>query len=177
MIRDERTRERGEREDFGVGAPRRPPEYEREAVAIDALQRRGYRASFTAEPGGLRLTGSTRLVEPEDVRIREVYRFEGKSDPDDMSVVYALEALDGTRGILIDAYGSYADPNVGAVLDRVPTGAPGRRWRRGRWWTVLVGGAAVGLAVIAALVARRPRGARPEAGPANGGSARPRRAA
>jgi hypothetical protein len=30
------------------------------------------------------------MLRPEDVRIREFYRFEGVSDPDDLSVVYAL---------------------------------------------------------------------------------------
>jgi len=34
-----------------------------------------------------------------------------------MSIVYALEGSDGTRGILVDAFGTYADPAVGAVLD------------------------------------------------------------
>ena len=51
--------------------------------------------------------------------IRDYYRFEGTSDPDDMSIVYALEGSDGTRGILVDAFGTYADPAVGAVLDRM----------------------------------------------------------
>lgn len=46
-------------------------------------------------------------------------RFEGTSDPDDMSVIYALEARDGMRGTLTDACGSYADPAVGAVVDRM----------------------------------------------------------
>ena len=38
----------------------------------------------------------------------EVYRFEGMSDPDDNAVVYALEAADGTKGVIVDAYGTYA---------------------------------------------------------------------
>jgi len=34
-----------------------------------------------------------------------------------MAVVYAIEEQGGTRGILTDAYGAYADPAVGAMLD------------------------------------------------------------
>jgi hypothetical protein len=34
-----------------------------------------------------------------------------------MAVVYAIEGRGGTRGILTDAYGAYADPAVGAMLD------------------------------------------------------------
>jgi hypothetical protein len=41
------------------------------------------------------------------------------SDPDDSSVVYATETDDGTRGLLVDAFGPYADPEVGRLLERV----------------------------------------------------------
>ena len=134
------------------------PEFAHEAGAIEALHRRGFDASFTAESGQVRVTGSTRRLRPEELRIRGFYRFEGASDPDDMSIVYALEARDGTRGVLVDAYGSYADPDVGAVLEHVPIDpldAGGRRTRRRRmWWAGVAGGAVVGLAVVAALGAR-----------------------
>jgi hypothetical protein len=68
-----------------------------------------------------------------------------------MSVIYALEARDGTRGTLTDAYGSYADPAVGAVVDRIPVApvAVPRRWRR-----VLVP-AALALTAVAIVLARR----------------------
>jgi hypothetical protein len=51
--------------------------------------------------------------------IRDYQRFEGVSDPDDMSIVYALESADGTRGALVDAFGVYASPAVAAVMERV----------------------------------------------------------
>jgi hypothetical protein len=150
--------------------------FAREVAAIDALQRRGFSASFAAEDGRLRILGSRRRLRPGQVSIRDVYRFEGTSDPDDMSVVYALEARDGTRGVLVDAYGSYADPDVGAVLDRVPIDRPG--WRESRtfrqateWWPVVAGGAALGLGVLAALglgLSRRARRPRPARGVAGG---------
>jgi hypothetical protein len=37
-----------------------------------------------------------------------------------MAVVYALESTDGTRGVLVDAFGIYADPEVGALLSVIP---------------------------------------------------------
>ena len=36
-----------------------------------------------------------------------------------MSVVYAIEARDGTRGILVDAFGVYANPDLGVFLQNV----------------------------------------------------------
>ena len=56
----------------------------------------------------------------EDLTIREFHRFEGISDPDDMSIVYAIESRDGTRGTLVDAFGVYSNPAVTRVLERVP---------------------------------------------------------
>lgn len=101
------------------------PACTREAAAIEALRRRGFTATFRAEDRGLRVAGTDRVWSPEEVAIREYYRFEGASDPDDMAVVYALESDDGTRGVLVDAFGAYADPAVGAVLDRMRIVRPG----------------------------------------------------
>ncbi len=97
------------------------------AATIDALARRGFTASFEPCPEGLRLSAGTRTYGPAEVTIRESYRFEGVSDPDDLSVVYAIEAADGTRGVLVDAFGAYADPAVARVLRDVAVRATGPR--------------------------------------------------
>ena len=52
------------------------------------------------------------IFRAEDLTIREFHRFEGVSDPDDMSIVYAIESRDGTRGTLVDAFGVYSNPAV-----------------------------------------------------------------
>jgi hypothetical protein len=101
-----------------------PMDHTSEAPAITALERRGFTAQFAAHRRDLRVTHTGLRFRPEDVRIRDYYRFEGTSDPDDMSVVYALEARDGTRGVLVDAFGSYADPAVGAMVNRMRVDTP-----------------------------------------------------
>ena len=127
----------------------RPVDYTSEAPAITALERRGFTAQFAAHGPHLRVTHSDRRFRPEDVRIRDYYRFEGVSDPDDMSVVYALEARDGTRGVLVDAFGSYADPAVGALLSRMLVEPPAARTCASRTTLTVLGVAAalVGLAL------------------------------
>jgi hypothetical protein len=109
-----------------------PVDHSREAPAMSALRRRGFTTDFLVEGDTLRVAGTRRRLRPEDVRIVDHYRFEGTSDPDDMSVIYALEARDGTRGTLTDAFGTYADPSVGAVLDRMGLARTegGLRWHR-----------------------------------------------
>lgn len=86
---------------------------------LDDLARRGYTEDFEAVGDGLRAVESGRTLRPDDLVIREFRRFEGVSDPDDMSIVYAIETKDGVRGTLVDAFGVYANPAVTAVMDAV----------------------------------------------------------
>ncbi len=90
------------------------------AGVIDDLARRGYGEQFYVAGGRLRGLRAGQTFSPESVVIREHHRFEGVSDPDDMAIVYAIECADGVRGTLADAFGVYADPAVGAVLERIP---------------------------------------------------------
>ena len=87
---------------------------------LKTLAERGFTANLGVIAGALRVLDSGKVLRPEDLVIRAVHRFEGESDPDDMSVVYAIEAKDGTRGVLVDAFGTYADPQVAEVLKQVP---------------------------------------------------------
>jgi hypothetical protein len=86
------------------------------AGTIEELRGRGYTESFEPSTHGLRVAGREKIYPAEELSIRESHRFEGASDPDDLSVVYAIEATDGTRGVLVDAFGTYADPAVAQVL-------------------------------------------------------------
>jgi len=66
-----------------------------EAIAIEHLAQRGFTDGFRIVDGGLQVLTSGKLLRPADLVIREVYRFEGVSDPDDMAVVYAIEGATG----------------------------------------------------------------------------------
>ena len=141
-----------------------PKDHASEAAAVEALHHRGFIAEFVIEEGGLRIAGTDRRLRPEDVSIRDYYRFEGTSDPSDMSVIYALEAHDGTKGTLIDAFGTYADPLIANVIDRIRMAstpqAKAEAPRSKRYLAAALGAAgafAVGVATI--FVARRRRGA------------------
>jgi hypothetical protein len=86
------------------------------AGVMDDLDGRGYTEHFTLRTGRLRGVGSGKVFPPDQVAITEFYRFEGISDPDDMSILYAIETRNGLRGTLADAFGVYADPGVGAFM-------------------------------------------------------------
>ena len=70
--------------------------------------------------GKLRATGTRETFRPEELVISEFHRFEGISDPDDMAIVYGVEARNGLRGTVVDAFGVYSDPALSALMARVP---------------------------------------------------------
>jgi hypothetical protein len=88
--------------------------------AIARLADRGFTAHFGVVGDRLRAFDSGKTFEADELIIRDVQRFEGVSDPDDMAIVYAIESSDGTRGSLVDAFGAYSDPRVSAFLHDVP---------------------------------------------------------
>ena len=57
---------------------------------------------------------------PGEVKIEYTYRFEGDSNPEDMSIVYALKTGNGLKGILIDAYGVYSNELVDEFITQIP---------------------------------------------------------
>jgi hypothetical protein len=83
---------------------------------LDELARRGFRANFGVRGNTVQVVNSGKAFKADELAIREYHRFEGVSDPSDMSIVYAIESRDGTRGVLVDAFGVYSDPAVGAAL-------------------------------------------------------------
>jgi hypothetical protein len=90
------------------------------AEALRDLEQRGFNANFELIGKTFRAVGSAKTFDPDDLTIVEHHRFEGSSDPEEMAVVYAIEAKDGTRGVLVDAYGVYANPDLTAFLKDVP---------------------------------------------------------
>lgn len=93
--------------------------YSTMAEAVRLLKARGFEADFEYVDGAFRVFGSERSFGENELSIVEHHRFEGISDPDDMSVIYAMEASDGTRGTIVDAFGIYANPELGVALQKV----------------------------------------------------------
>jgi hypothetical protein len=86
---------------------------------VNKLVLDGYTEDFKVTELGLTGMKNENNYGPEQVHVLNFFRFEGPSDPADNSIVYAIETSDGTQGILIDAYGPYADPQVSKFMKRV----------------------------------------------------------
>ena len=53
----------------------------------------------------------------------KTYRFEGESDPSDSSILYVMEANDGSIGYSVDAYGAFSnhdDVDYNGFIVKVP---------------------------------------------------------
>lgn len=73
------------------------------------LKEEGFAEDFIMMDGGIGISGAYKIYKPEDIKIVDFYRFEGESDPADMSILYAIETNDGKRGVFSHPYGAYAE--------------------------------------------------------------------
>jgi hypothetical protein len=97
--------------------------YDTVVEAVEGLKGRGYSIDFNLEPGRLVCHQTPLSLSPADFEIAEIYRFEGNSDPDDEAVVYAIESMNGQKGLLVTGYGISAD-GVGAEMLKKLTSRP-----------------------------------------------------
>lgn len=88
---------------------------------INSLEKEGYKDQFTLDGDKLKNTSSGKKYEPSQLSLIKEFRFEGVSNPDDMSILYALEAEDGAKGTVVDAYGTYADTELAEFLNNIGT--------------------------------------------------------
>jgi len=59
-------------------------------------------------------------LSPDDFKIDHFYRFEGDSDPGDEMIVYAISAIKSSqKGIVVNAYGIYADNTSSAIIKKL----------------------------------------------------------
>ena len=77
--------------------------------AINDLQANGYSYDFNMKPDCLECASLKIEIQPEDFNVDETFRFEGMSSTDDNSVLYAISSKNGIKGLLVDAYGVYAE--------------------------------------------------------------------
>ena len=77
---------------------------------MNQLREKGKDVEFKLADSGLGLINDKngKLYPISDLRIIRTYRFEGDSNPADSSILYLIEAKDGSIGYILDAYGVYS---------------------------------------------------------------------
>lgn len=84
------------------------------------VQKEGYKLDFRITEDGKMITmDGKQQFTPEEVRIVNFYRFEGESNPDDMSILYVVDTTSGAKGTISDAYGLYSDETIESFMRQV----------------------------------------------------------
>lgn len=91
------------------------------AEAVELLRADGYGDSIEVSADGIWCGGCNCTHPPSGMVQERIYRFEGASNPEDMSIVVGLRCqICGRSGIVVSAYGPDADPRLFDILNRIP---------------------------------------------------------
>lgn len=77
--------------------------------AIFSLKNQGYTNDFNLHPEWIECPPLKVRLTPEEFHVDQVHRFEGMTNPDDSAILFAVSSTSGLKGLLVDAYGPYAD--------------------------------------------------------------------
>ena len=81
--------------------------YETVSEALTDLKKRGFNLDFNLEDNCI--VCNTDKYGVNEFEITEVYRFEGNTDPADEAIVYGIESVNGSKGVLVNGYGISAE--------------------------------------------------------------------
>ena len=90
-------------------------QYESPVHAIEDLKQRGYTEDFNLKDNCI--VCNNQKFNADEFEIKEVYRFEGDSDPGDEAIVLGIESSNGKKGILVNGYGYSSEP-MGDEIER-----------------------------------------------------------
>ncbi|GAA4115252.1 hypothetical protein GCM10022393_15340 [Aquimarina addita] len=88
---------------------------------ITAYEQKGYTCSFRYEKECLVENASKKAFSPEQIFVVAEHRFEGMSNPSDMSILYVLETNNNLKGTLLIGYGPTGNLELSDFFNKIPT--------------------------------------------------------
>lgn len=82
----------------------------------DAL---GYNSNFYIKNGTLHNSDSDASIEPKNINVVAEHRFEGMSNPSDLSILYVIQTKD-SKGTILVPYGPNADSDTVKFINSIP---------------------------------------------------------
>jgi hypothetical protein len=93
--------------------------FETLSEAIADLRKRGYEHDFNLRSEWIECQSLDMQLKPADFHVDEIHRFEGMNNPDDSSILFAIQSPVGIKGILVDAYGAYSESLSTEMIKRL----------------------------------------------------------
>ncbi|GAA3509698.1 hypothetical protein GCM10022393_23070 [Aquimarina addita] len=94
--------------------------YDTLSQAITGLQKEGYTEDLNLQKNHIECKSLEYQILPNEFEVDLIYRFEGDSNPDDSSILFAISSKKyKIKGILIDAYGLYSDPLNAEMINKL----------------------------------------------------------
>lgn len=89
---------------------------------LKGLKSEGYTLDFNIQDQCLVCHAPRTVLSPDDFIIDMVYRFEGASNPDDQSVLYAISSPKfQVKGVLVNGYGISTDGETDVWISKLKT--------------------------------------------------------
>jgi quercetin dioxygenase-like cupin family protein len=89
---------------------------------INGLIKSGYTHDFNIQDECLVCPQTDTILSPDEFQIDKVYRFEGVSNPEDQSILYAISSAKfGIKGTLVNGYGISADEATSKMIEKLQT--------------------------------------------------------
>ncbi|MCM4151177.1 hypothetical protein DHD05_06200 [Arenibacter sp. N53] len=91
-----------------------------EREIIDKYQKKGYTGNYRVDYNSLVDLDTKINYPPQNVYIVAEYRFEGMSNPSDMSILYILETKDGSKGTVLANYSPARNLETAEFFKQIP---------------------------------------------------------
>jgi hypothetical protein len=96
--------------------------YDTLSEAISGLKNEGYTLDFNIQDDCLVCHQSHVTLSPDDFEIDKVYRFEGATNPEDQSILYAISSKNAdVKGVLVNGYGISSDGATDLLISKLST--------------------------------------------------------
>lgn len=87
---------------------------------IKSYEKKGYKNSYRVQENKLIENETKSEFEPNAIKIVAKHRYEGMSNPEDMSILYVIETNKDTKGTILAPYGPADDTTILEFFNEIP---------------------------------------------------------
>jgi len=80
----------------------------------------GFDCQYRMVEGQIENLESKKRYSPSEITIFKEHRYEGMSDPSDMSILYVIESKDGCKGTVLASFGADGNDSINSFMNEVP---------------------------------------------------------